>query len=37
MKKSILIPLFVLWIGIVTGQPARQPVEVRVVPEHADW
>lgn len=37
MKKSILIPLFVLWIGIVTGQPARQPVEVRVVPEHTDW
>ena len=27
----------VLWVGTVTGQPSRQPVEVRVVPEHADW
>lgn len=37
MRLSSLILFLVLWTGAVTGQPSRQPVEVRVVPEHADW
>ena len=37
MRLSSLILFLVLWVGTVTGQPSRQPVEVRVVPEHADW
>lgn len=37
MRLSSLFFLFVLWVGTLSGQPARQPIEVRVVPEHADW
>lgn len=37
MRLSSLFFLFVLWVGTLSGQPSRQPIEVRIVPEHADW